>query len=79
MITKDEADAIVGRINIILPCVGALILASGILMFSGAAGPSKPFHHNALLAAITFTAIGLLLVFMKMCKRMEEYDRENGG
>lgn len=76
MMHEEEANATIRRMDILLRCVACLFVALAILAI-GDRGLPRPTYRAVLLTATVFTMCGILLYYMKLCKRMERYDEQH--
>lgn len=76
MMQEEEADATIQRMDILLRYVACLFVALALLAIGDGVLP-KSIYRTILLTATVFTMCGILLYYMKLCKRMEHYDEQN--
>lgn len=76
MMNEKEADETIQRMDILLRCVAGLFVALAILVV-GEYGFSRSIYRTVILTATVFTMCGILLHYMTMCKRMEQYDEQH--
>jgi hypothetical protein len=76
MMHEKEANATIRRMDTLLRCVACLFVALAILAVGEDSLP-QPTYRTVLLTATVFTMCGILLYYMKLCKRMQRYDEQH--
>lgn len=76
MVQEKEANETIHRMDILLRCVAVLFVALAILAL-GEYVLSRSIYRTVLLTATVFTMCGILLHYMTLCKRMEQYDEQH--
>ena len=78
MMQEEEANETILRMDVLLRCVACLFVALAILAIGDGVLP-KSIYRTVLLTVTVFTMCGILLYYMKLCKRMEHYDEQNSS
>lgn len=73
---EQEANETVRRMDTLLRYVACLFVGLFILALGGV-DPFREIYRTFLLTTIVLAMCGMLIYFMKLCKRMERYDEEN--